>query len=773
MPRPFGPEHETLRTAVRAFVAREIMPHVEAWERAGATPRSLLQRLGEQGFLSVKYPAALGGADDLPGDLVVQEELARCGAAGVAAVVGAHMSLATPPLWRWGTPAQQQRWLLPAIVGAQLGALAISEPDAGSDVATLRTAARREGDHYVVDGTKTFITNGVDADFIVVAVRTGGPGAGGISLLVVDGDTPGLSRRRIPTLGWRTSQTGELHFDGCRVPVANLLGAEHAGFAAIMAGFEWERLVLAATAVVQAELALDDALAYTRQRQAFGRPVASFQVIRHRLAELGAELTAARRLTYDALAAYAAGAPGAGTLCVQAKLLATELAVRATDVNLQMHGGHGYMMEYRAQRLWRDARLGTIGGGTSQIMREVVARDLGLPGPAAAVPPHPLFGPEHESLRALVRDVTLRELHPHVAEWEAAGGFAEWVFPRLGGLGLLGLRYPKEYGGQGLGYAAAVVLAEEMTAHHGAGGLPMAVMVQTEMATPPLLRFGTEAQKQKYLVPAIRGEKIACLGITEPDAGSDVAGITTQARREGDHWVINGRKIFITNGVRADYVVLVTKTDAGKGHRGFSLFVVDRDTPGFTVARKLEKVGMHESDTAELVFDECRVPAGALLGEEGMGFLQIMWELQGERLIASASAVAAARRTLETAVAYCQQRQAFGRAIGEFQALRHALADAAAALAAVRALVYDTCQRWDAGEYPVQDLTMCKFLAGKVQWQIVDLCLQVHGGAGYSMEGPVQRWWRDARLTRIGGGTDEIMLEVIAETMGLGAGRRA
>jgi len=386
---------------------------------------------------------------------------------------------------------------------------------------------------------------------------------------------------------------------------------------------------------------------------------------------------------------------------------------------------------------------------------------------------HPLFGPEHDSLRQLVADFTRRELHPHVAEWEAAGGFADWVFPRLGELGLLGLRYPREYGGQGLGYAAAVVLTEEITLGHGAGGLPMAVMVHTEMATPPILRFGSEAQKRKYLIPAIQGQKIACLGITEPDAGSDVAGISTTARREGDGWVINGRKIFITNGVRADFIVLVVRTDASKGHRGFSLFIIDRGTPGFSVARKLDKVGMNESDTAELLFDDCRVPADALLGEEGRGFQQIMWELQGERLIAGTSAIAGAQRSLEAAIAYCNQRTAFGRPIGEFQALRHALADAAAELAAVRALVYDTCLRWDAGDYPVQELTMAKYLAGQVQWKVADLCLQVHGGAGYSMESPVQRWWRDARLTRIGGGTDEIMLEVIAESMGLGAGRRA
>ncbi|MEA2482267.1 MAG: hypothetical protein QOC55_214, partial [Thermoleophilaceae bacterium] len=247
---------------------------------------------------------------------------------------------------------------------------------------------------------------------------------------------------------------------------------------------------------------------------------------------------------------------------------------------------------------------------------------------------HFAFTDEHEQLRESIASFCRKELAPHSEQWEETT-FEDWVFPRMGELGYLGLHYPEEYGGQGGDYFASLVLAEEMPKANS-GGLSMAVAVQTDMATPPVHLFGTEEQKQRYLVPAIKGEKVACLGITEPDAGSDVAGIKTTAVRDGDEWVINGSKVFITNGHRADYIVLVTRTDKDAGIDGFTLFLVDMDSPGVIREKKLEKLGMHASDTALLAFNDVRVPDDAVLGEIGKGFYHIMWELQGERLIGAA-----------------------------------------------------------------------------------------------------------------------------------------
>jgi alkylation response protein AidB-like acyl-CoA dehydrogenase len=378
---------------------------------------------------------------------------------------------------------------------------------------------------------------------------------------------------------------------------------------------------------------------------------------------------------------------------------------------------------------------------------------------------HFAFTDEHEQLRESIANFCTKELRPHAEKWEEET-FEDWVFPRMGELGYLGLSYPEEYGGQGGDYFASLVLAEEMPKAN-CGGLSMAVAVQTDMATPPVHLFGTEEQKQNYLVPAIKGEKIACLGITEPDAGSDVAGIKTTAVRDGDEWVINGSKIYITNGHRADYIVLVTKTDKEAGYDGFTLFLVDMDTEGVIREKRLQKLGMHASDTALLAFNDVRVPHEAVLGEVGKGFYHIMWELQGERLIGAAGCVSGAQHLFDKTLQYANERQAFGRSIGKFQVIRHKFAEMATKIETARQMVYATGWRVQNGDYPVREISMAKLYASRIAFEVADECLQIHGGAGYMKEYGIERAWRDIRLNRIGAGTDEIMLEVIGRSYGL------
>jgi alkylation response protein AidB-like acyl-CoA dehydrogenase len=295
----------------------------------------------------------------------------------------------------------------------------------------------------------------------------------------------------------------------------------------------------------------------------------------------------------------------------------------------------------------------------------------------------------------------------------------------------------------------------------------MAVAVQTEMATPPVFKFGTEEQKRKWLVPAIRGEQIAALAITEPDAGSDVASITTVARRDGSDYVVNGRKIFITNGARCHWALVVTKAERERGHAGFNLLVIEKGTPGFQVTRTLKKLGMHSSDTAELLFEDCRVPAANLIGGEGEGFKNLMWELQGERMITAAGAIAGAAHVFEYTMEYARNRMAFGQPISQFQVIKHKLVDMGTKIAAVQAFVYQTAKQWDEGAYPVREVSQAKLLATQVASEVADEAIQILGGHGYMSEFPVERAWRDARLARIGAGTDEIMKEIIAKTYGL------
>src|SRR5689334_6120770 len=376
-----------------------------------------------------------------------------------------------------------------------------------------------------------------------------------------------------------------------------------------------------------------------------------------------------------------------------------------------------------------------------------------------------IYPDEHAEMRESIRAFAVKELARHAEEWEETT-FPDSVFPRFGELGFLGLDKPEEYGGQGGDYYSSLVLAEEIT-HANSGGLAMGLAVHTDMAMPPILAFGTEEQKQEWVVPAIKGEKILCLGITEPDAGSDVAGIKTRAVRDGDEYVINGSKTYITNGHRADVIVLVTKTDPDAGYDGFTLFLVPMDAPGVIREKKLEKLGMHASDTALLAFQDVRVPDSAVLGQVGKGFYHIMWELQGERLIGAAGCVAGAQRCFERTLQYAQERTAFGRQIGKFQVIRHKFAEMATKIESARQMTYVTAWRFANGEYPVREISMAKLHAARIAVEVADECIQIHGGAGYMKEYGIERVWRDMRLNRIGAGTDEIMLDVIGRSYGL------
>ncbi len=376
----FTPDHEELRGYVRQFVERALAPHAEEWERAGDFPvREVFAQAGQVGLFGAKYEPEYGGTGpDLVADAVITEELVRCGSGGVAAALGAHKDLGSYYIHRFGTEEQRRRWLVPAVEGRLIAALAVTEPGAGSDVGAIRTTATPAGDGWRLSGSKTFITNGPVADVVVVAAKTDREaGHRGISLFAVEAGLPGFSARRVDTVGWRTSHTGELAFEDCPLPADALLGGMNEGFYQIMRNFQWERCVMALAAVAAAERTLELAMSYARERKAFGRPVGRFQVWRHRFADMATEIAAARSLTYHALRKIVAG-EDADREVSMAKWYATELDWKVADEALQVHGGYGYMMEYPVQRAWRDSRLGPIGGGTTEVMKEIIGRSLGL-----------------------------------------------------------------------------------------------------------------------------------------------------------------------------------------------------------------------------------------------------------------------------------------------------------------------------------------------------------------------------------------------------------
>lgn len=378
----------------------------------------------------------------------------------------------------------------------------------------------------------------------------------------------------------------------------------------------------------------------------------------------------------------------------------------------------------------------------------------------------PPFEEEHELLRETIRRFVAKELRPHAMEWEDAQWMPNEVFGRCAELGLLGLKYEERYGGQGGGYLHDAVFAEEL-ARCGSGGVGAAIGGHVNIATPPIWKFGTEDQKQRFLVPAIRGEKIGALAITEPDAGSDVAGIKTFASRVDGGWVVNGSKTFITNGVRADFAVTAIKTTKEGGHHGMSFFVLEKDMEGYSVSRKLEKLGWQASDTAELAFQDVFVPEENLLGELDKGFYLIMANFQWERLGMALGAVGKMEHLLERALQYVNERSAFGRPIGQFQVTRHKIAEIAVRLEVSRALTYNALRLFVGGHDALRETTMSKLLTQRNCVRTADDVVQIFGGNGYMREYEVERSLRDARLGPIGGGSDEIMREILGRQLGL------
>ena len=373
------------------------------------------------------------------------------------------------------------------------------------------------------------------------------------------------------------------------------------------------------------------------------------------------------------------------------------------------------------------------------------------------------FSEEHETFRQLVRKFVETEINPHVEAWEADGIFpAHDLFKKMGNLGLLGLTYPEAYGGGGVDYWYQVVLMEEI-GRADASGPPLGIAVQTDMATPAIAENGSEELKQRYLAPAIAGDKVAAIAVSEPGAGSDVAAIKTWARRDGDDYLINGSKMWITNGIQADFLCLLARTSDEKGFRGMSLFVVDTDLPGFSVSRKLEKLGHHSSDTAILAFDDVRVPAANRIGAEGMGFILQMRQFQRERLAGTLMALGGMDKIVRKTIAYCRERETFGQPLIDNQYIHFRIAELLTEIEALRQLCYHCVRLYVAGEDATKEVSMAKLKGGRLSREVADTCLQFHGGMGYVEEYPMARYFRDSRLMSIGGGADEIMLGIIAK----------
>ncbi len=375
------------------------------------------------------------------------------------------------------------------------------------------------------------------------------------------------------------------------------------------------------------------------------------------------------------------------------------------------------------------------------------------------------FTPEHEQIRDTVRKFVANEINPFTAAWEKAGQFpAHEVFKKLGNLGLLGIKYPAEFGGMGLDFSYSMVMAEALGTCN-VGGVPMAIGVQTDMCTPALARFGSDELRHEFLAPSIAGDRVGCIGVSEAGGGSDVAALKTTARKEGSDYVINGSKMWITNGLQADWCCLLANTSEGAAHKNKSLIIVPMDAPGIS-KHKIEKIGMHSSDTAQLFFDNVRVPQRNLIGQEGMGFMFQMMQFQEERLYVAAGALSNLDSLIDQTIAYTRQRHTFGQPILDNQVVHFRLAELRTEVEALRALTYRAVEAYVSGKDVTKLASMAKLKAGRLSREVADSCLQYWGGMGFTADNPIAQSWRDGRLGSIGGGADEIMLGIICKLEG-------
>ncbi|MBK6580891.1 MAG: acyl-CoA dehydrogenase family protein [Sandaracinaceae bacterium] len=382
-----------------------------------------------------------------------------------------------------------------------------------------------------------------------------------------------------------------------------------------------------------------------------------------------------------------------------------------------------------------------------------------------------IFTSEHEELRRTVRTFVEKELNPHVRTWEDAGRFPiHEVFKKMGELGLLGVTKPTEYGGQGLDYSYGMVMAEEM-GRVACGGVPLAVGVQTDMATPALARFGSDELRQEFLAPAIAGDMVAAIAVSEPQAGSDVAGVQTQAKKDGDDYVINGTKMWITNAPSADWFCLLANTSDGKPHVNKSLIVVPKTAKGITVDKPLNKLGMLSSETAQVFLDNVRVPQRNRIGQEGAGFTMQMLQFQEERLFAAANSLRSMERVIDETIAYARDRKIFGQRLLDNQTVHFRLAELQCEVECLRSLIYRACEMYVNGQDVLQLASMAKLKVGRLTREVADSCLQYWGGNGFMWENSAGQLYRDGRLGSIGGGADEVMLGIICKTMGTLPGR--
>jgi alkylation response protein AidB-like acyl-CoA dehydrogenase len=753
---------------VRSFAERELAPNASKWDKEAVFPVDTFRRMGAQGLLGIPLPEQYGGGGGTVGDYILAvEEIAKADA-GVGCAYSVHVSAVALTILAFGTEAQKAEILPKMASGEWIGAYALTEPGHGSDAGHLQLKAVKDGDHWVLSGTKQWITNAGYADVFLVFARTNPDEAGpkGISCFIVKAGTPGLTIGRIThKMGVRSSDTRDLVLENVRVADGARLGDLGEGFKVAMKALDSGRIGIAAQAVGIASAAMEEAKAFALQREAFGQVIAKFQAIQWKFADMATKLQAARLLVKRAADLRNDGRPHtlAGSM---AKLYASKVCREICNEALQVHGGYGYTDEFNAERHYRDAKITELYEGTSEIQKLVIWRHIQKMTEHYEKLGDAYLTEDQRMAMDLMKELAYGKFAGRAAEIDQTEEIPFDNVEAMKEAGILGLPIEEQYGGGGSDYVSFAIMSEVFAETCASTCVIMDAHIS--LAEKPIALFGTEEQKQQWLPKMCSGEWIGGFGLTEPSSGSDAGSLRTTAVRDGDDYIINGQKVFITNGSFAKVMIVFASTDPSKGNKGISAFIVDTATPGFIVGKKEDKLGIRASDTRQLYFENMRVPAANRLGEEGQGFKVALATLDGGRIGIGAQAVGIAHGAFIHALKYTQERQQFKQKIADFQGIQFTLAEMATEIEAARLVVRYGAELKDAGEKFNMVASMGKLLASETAMWVTTKAVQLFGGYGFIKEYPVERYMRDAKITELYEGTSEIQRLVIGtNTLGV------
>lgn len=748
-------EENQFRVVIQEFIDENISPHIEEIER-GKFPRELLRILGSNGYLGITQPKKYGGQEKgWVYETTAAEELGAVnGALDMAR--GATAILFGVPLSRFGTGEQLEKYLKPMISGDILGCIGITEPLVGSDTAGMKTTAIRDetGNFWIINGEKRFITNGSEADYICLfaITDTNVSAQQGMSAFLFPTNTPGFKVEKVyELLGMHGTQTAHLNFENCKIPLKNLLGKENTGFHILMDELDSERTFYTGTLLGIARSAFEVAAQYSTERIQFNRPINQFEGVSFKIADMAMKLEAMKTLVLRAARLCDAKVPATRETAI-AKVFTSDYGFDICNEAVQILGGIGYTNEYPVERYMRDIKLGMIGAGSSEIMRFLIQREVykDLEGNKKL-----FYSDEENQLRKRVKEFVSKEVFPHIEDI-TKGEYHHQFIKKLGENGYLGYTHPKKYGGVEKGWTQESIIAEEIGRASGAANMIRGASCL--LFGKPIRKFGTEEQRQKILREIINGDKIGCLGITEPEAGSDVSAIKTIATRKNGNYVINGEKRFITNGGIADYVMVLALTDKNAPPRqNMSCYIVPKETAGFRVEKIYNLLGMKGIKAAHLKFTDCEIPEENRVGAENEGFQIIMDQFDTERLIFSSTLLGIMQAAFELARKYSMERVQFNRPISRFEGINFKIADMAIKIEAASALILKTSRLIDLGKKIPKLSAITRVFTSDFGFEVCNDALQVIGGIGYTDEFLVERFLRDMRLGQIGAGTSEIL----------------